>query len=152
MEELMEPNSASRGRGTSIRPWGLAAAALIAGAIVPAIVALALLVSVALHRPLLARAAQRRRGLSAARLTIVWAVAMVVIAVAQGAGAILGIASIATPAGFVARSGFALAVEAVALVATAVYLTAPPRRLGPGGGAVRTTKRAGCERSGVAKR
>ena len=118
--------------GEQVRHWGLSAVGLIAGAIVPAAVAVALLVSLAVHRPLVARAAGPPGGSTATRLTIAWALTMVAIAAVQGAGAILGMASITTPAGLAARSGFALAVEAVALVATAMYLTAPSHRLGAG--------------------
>jgi hypothetical protein len=128
---MMTPYVADRGRkGTRVHPWGLYAVGLIAGAIVPAALALALLASVALHRPLLARAAQPHRGVSATRLTVAWTLALATIAAVQGASAILGMESITTPAGFAARSGFALAVEAVALVSTAMYLKSPSRRAG----------------------
>ena len=127
----MKPDSAERGRhGAQIQTWVLYAVGLIAGANVPAAVAVALLVSVARHRPLLAQAARGHRGVSATRLTIVWALALVAIAAVQGAGAVLGMASITTLAGLAARAGFALAAEAVLLVATAMYLTAPSHRLG----------------------
>jgi hypothetical protein len=129
----MKPESADLGReATRIQTWGLYAVGLIVGAIVPAVLALALLASVALHRPLLARAARPHRGVSATRLTVAWALALATIAAVQGASAILGMESITTPVGFAARSGFALAVEAVALVSTAMYLKSPSHRPGPG--------------------
>jgi hypothetical protein len=129
----MKPGSNYHGRhGIRTQTWAPSVAGLAAGAVVPAIVAVALLVSVALHRPLLARAARQRRDFSAVRLTIAWGLVMAVIAAAQGAGAILGIASIATTAGLVARTGFALAVEAVAILATAMYVMTLSRPLGPG--------------------
>jgi hypothetical protein len=128
---MTKPYVADRGRkGTRIQPWGFYAVGLIVGAVVPAAVAVALLASVALHRPVLARAARPHRA-SATRLTIVWALTMVTIAAVQGAGAMLGMWSVITPAGLAARSGFAVAVEAVALVSTAMYLPAASHRPGP---------------------
>lgn len=103
--------------------WVLTAGGPVAGALVPAAVAVALFVSVALHRPLLARAARGRGGRTATRLTIGWALALSAIAAAQVAGAVLGMGAITSPGGLAARTGFALALEAVLLVATAVYLT-----------------------------
>lgn len=129
---MMKPYVADRGQtGTRIQPWGLYAVGLIVGAVVPAAVAVALLASVALHRPVLARAARPHRA-SATRLTIVWAPTMVTIAAVQGAGAILGMWSVITPAGLADRSEFAVVVEAVALVSTAMYLTAASHKPGLG--------------------
>jgi len=127
----MKLGPADRDRdGTRVRTWALSAVGLIAGANVPAVVAVALLFSVALRRPLLARVAQPDRGVSATRLTIAWALGLATIAAVQGAGAVLGMASITTPEGLATRAAFALAAEAVLLVATAIYLKTPSLRPG----------------------
>jgi hypothetical protein len=108
---------------------------LIAGAVVPAVVAVVLFVSVAMHRPVLVRTARGISGAAASRLTLAWALALTAIAAVQAGGAVLGMGSITTPLGFAARTGFALAVEAAMLVASTVYLTGPSRKHDPGPGA-----------------
>ena len=128
--DTMEQDHAGRARDEArIQTWVLCAVGLIAGANVPAVVAVALLVSVGAHRPLLARVTRTHRGANATRLTLVWALALFAIAAMQGAGAALGMSSITTLTGLVARAGFALAAEAVLFIATAMYLTAPSHRL-----------------------
>jgi hypothetical protein len=108
-------------------------AGLIAGALVPAVVAVVLFVSLAVHRPLLARAVRGDGGAAAARLTLAWALALAAIAAVQAAGAMLGMGSITSPLGLAARTGFALAVEAAMLVASTFYLTVSSRKQDQGG-------------------
>lgn len=95
---------------------------LILAALVPALFGLALLVSAAIRRPLLARALATSDGIAAARLTIVWGIALLAIAAGQLAGALAGFGSITSPAGMASRFGFALAAETLLLGASAAYL------------------------------
>jgi hypothetical protein len=86
--------------------------------------AAALFVSLALRRPLLA--IRTNNPTSATRLTIGWAFALVAIAAIQLGGSLLGMASITSPGGLVARTGVGLAAEAVMLIATKTYLRSQP--------------------------
>jgi hypothetical protein len=102
----------------------LIAAGLVAGALVPAAVAAALLVSLPLRRPLLA--VRTNDPKSATRLTVAWALALVAVAAIQLGGSLLGMASITSPGDVAARTGVGLAAEAVMLVATQTYLRSRP--------------------------
>jgi hypothetical protein len=95
---------------------------LIPSALVPGVFAVALLVSPAIRRPLLARVLTTSDGIAAARLTIAWGIALLGIAAGQLAGALAGFGSITSPAGFVSRFGFALAVETILLAPSVAYL------------------------------
>jgi hypothetical protein len=77
---------------------------LILAALVPAVFGLALLVSAAIRRPLLARPLPTNVRSAAARLTPVWGIALLAIAAGQLAGALAGFGSITSPAGFAAAS------------------------------------------------
>jgi hypothetical protein len=118
----------------SVRPPRLAglAIALIVSALVPALVAVALLVSAALRRPLLARYLRPSARAAAAPLTIAWGVALLAIAAVQVTGAIVGLGSITTPGGLAARTGVALAAELIVLAASAGYLARLHPRSGVG--------------------
>jgi hypothetical protein len=116
--------------GERLPSRAVVAVGMIVGALVPAVMAVALFASAAFHRPALARIVRPSRGPAAARLTIAWALALTGIAAVQAAGALIGLGSISSPVGLAARTGFGLAAEAVLLVATAVYLTRPTRQLG----------------------
>lgn len=108
---------------------------LIAGALVPAVVAVVLFVSLAAHRPLLLRAGRGSSATAATRLTLAWALALIAIAAVQAVGAVLGMGSITSPLGLAARTGFALVVEAAMLVASTLYLTVSSRKQDRGAGA-----------------
>jgi hypothetical protein len=64
-----------------------------------------------------ARALTTNDGIAASRLTIVWGIALMAIAAGQLAGALVGLGSITSPAGFATRIGFALAAETILLAA-----------------------------------
>jgi hypothetical protein len=117
------------------RDRALLIGSLIAGAFVPAVGAIVLFVSLAVRRPLLARAVRGNRAAAATPLTLAWALGLTAIAAVQAAGAALGLGSITSPRGLAARTGLALAVEAAMLVASVFYLTASPRKPRPGAGA-----------------
>ena len=97
-------------------------AGLILAALVPAAFGLALLVSAAISRPLMARALMTTDRVAATRLTIAWGIALLGIAGGQLAGTLAGFGSITSPPGFAARLGFALAAETILLGASAAYL------------------------------
>ena len=100
---------------------GRVAGGLIVAALVPAVFGLALLVSVAVRRPLLARVLATTER-PAARLTLAWGIALLAIAAGQLAGALAGFGSITSPTGFATRFGLALAAETILLGASAAYL------------------------------
>ena len=100
---------------------GRVAGGLIVAALVPAVFGLALLVSVAVRRPLLARVLATTER-PAARLTLAWGIALLAIAAGQLAGALAGFGSITSATGFATRFGFALAAETILLGASAAYI------------------------------
>ena len=100
---------------------GRVAGGLIIAALVPAVFGLALLVSAAVRRPLLTRVVATPEG-PAARLTLVWGIALLAIAAGQLAGALAGFGSITSATGFATRFGFALAAETILLGASAAYI------------------------------
>ena len=95
---------------------------LALAAVLPAVFAVVFLVSAALHRPVLGRALPGSKGEIAQQLTVVWGIVLLVIAVFQGAGALIGIGSIASASGLAIRFVFALLVELVVLGGSLVYL------------------------------
>ena len=117
----------------------LAAAALVS-AVIPAAVGLAFLISLAIHRPLVAVAARRwpwLAGRPAAQpphriltgLTAAWGIGLLAAGAVQGAGALTGGPALTSPGGFAARALIALAVEAILAVLTIAWLH---RRPAPG--------------------
>jgi hypothetical protein len=84
---------------------------LLVAALVPVLVALALLGSALVHRPLLGRT----------RMTVVWGIGLLVIGGLQGAAELAGL-SLTDPVGIAARTLGALALEAVLYVASNAYL------------------------------
>jgi hypothetical protein len=118
---------------------GLAAAALVS-AVIPAAAGLAFLISLAIHRPLVAVAARRwpwLTGHPAAQpphrtltgLTAAWGIGLLVAGAVQGAGALTGGPALTSPGGFAARALIALAIEAILAVLTIAWLR---RRPAPG--------------------
>ena len=95
---------------------------LALAAVLPAVFAVVFLVSAALRRPVLGPAPPQSKGEIAQRLTVVWGIALVIIAAFQGAGALVGVGSITSAAGLAARFAFALAAEIILLGATLLYL------------------------------
>jgi hypothetical protein len=133
---------------------GLAAAALVS-AVIPAIAGLAFVISLAARRPLVAVAARRwpwLTGRPAAQpshriltgLTAAWGIGLLAAAAVQGAGAITGGLTFASPAGFAARALIALAVEAILAVLTIAWLRRTPA---PGPQARSASPPPGLERS-----
>jgi hypothetical protein len=123
----------------------LGAAALL-GAVIPAAVGLAFLISLAARRPLIAVVAQRWPWLACrpaaqprhrahTRLTAAWAIGMVAAAAVQGAGAITGGLALTSLAGFTARALIALFAEAVLAAVTIVGLRRDPAQRQPVGSA-----------------
>jgi hypothetical protein len=131
------PTPQTRPRAATVA--GLAAAALLS-AVIPAAAGLAFLISLAIHRPLVAAAARRwpwltghpaaqpsHRTLTA--LTAAWGTGMLAAGAVQGAGALTGGPALTSPGGFAARALIALAVEATLAVLTIAWLH---RRPAPG--------------------
>jgi len=115
---------------------GLAAAALVS-AVIPAAAGLAFLISLAIHRPLVAVAARRwpwLTGRPAAQpphralvgLTAAWGTGLLAAAAVQGAGALTSGPALTSPGGFAARALIALAVEAILAVLTIAWLRRSP--------------------------
>jgi hypothetical protein len=100
---------------------------VILAALLPAVFGVALLLSVWMRRPLLARALKPSEQAKAAPLTIAWGFALLAIASVQMAGALAGFGAIASPTGLAARTGFALVAEALLLGASMGYLARSPR-------------------------
>ena len=106
-------------------------AAVIVGALLPVLVALVLLGSALVHRPLLGRlvgrwpalaraaAVERRRVVT--RLTVAWGVGLLAIGGLQGVAELAGL-SITDPVGFTVRTLASLALEAVLFMASVAYL------------------------------
>jgi hypothetical protein len=95
---------------------------LVLAAALPAVFAVVFLVSAALRRPVLGPALPQSQGEVAQRLTVLWGIALLLIAAFQAAGALVGIGSLASAAGVAARLAFALAAEIVLLGGTLLYL------------------------------
>ena len=105
--------------------------AVIVGAVLPVLVALVLLGSALLNRPLLGRlvdrwpalaraaAVERRRVVT--RLTVAWGVGLLAIGGLQGVAELAGL-SITDPVGFTVRTLGSLALEAVLFIASVAYL------------------------------
>ena len=115
---------------------GLAAAALVS-AVIPAAAGLAFLISLAIHRPLVAVAARRwpwLTGRPAAQpphralvgLTAAWGIGLLAAGAVQGAGALTGGPALTSPGGFAARALIALAIEAILAVLTIAWLHRTP--------------------------
>ena len=131
----MHPAPATRQRPSATTLVGLAAAALI-GAVIPAAVGLAFLISLAARRPLVAVAARRwpwltgyqatppRRAISG--LTAAWGIGLLAAAAVQGAGAITGGLTFTSPASFAARALIALVIEAILAALTITWLRRTP--------------------------
>ena len=106
-------------------------AAVIVGALLPVLVALVLLGSALLHRPLLGRLIGRWPALARAaadegscvvtRLTVAWGIGLLLIGALQGAAELVGL-SIIDPVGIVVRTLGSLALEAALYVASTAYL------------------------------
>jgi hypothetical protein len=117
-----------------------ALAAGIVASLLPLVFGAAFLVSVVIHRPLVAMLARRWPSLSGgpldqesprirsalSRITTVWGVVLLAIGILQGVGAIVAGLSITNPASFAARTLFALAVLIVMSIGTAAYLRRRP--------------------------
>ena len=135
----MHPTPAPRQRPRVTTVAGLAIAAL-GSAVIPAAAGLAFLISLAIHRPLVAVAARRwpwLTGRPAAQpphralvgLTAAWGTGLLAAGAVQGAGALTGGPALTSPGGFAARALIALAVEAILAVLTIAWLH---RRPAPG--------------------
>jgi hypothetical protein len=105
---------------------GPRAIALLGASLVPVAFGAVLLVSAIVGRPLLAKSVVTRSRASDFsdhwRLTVLWGVGLLVLGVAQFAGAAEGVMSITNPIGLVTRTLFALASELLLIVATMAYL------------------------------
>jgi len=134
----MHPTPATRQRPAGTTVAGLAAAALIT-AVIPAAAGLALLISLAARRPLVAVAARRwpwltgrlaapppRRTLTG--LTVAWGIGLLAAGAVQGAGAITGGLTLTSPGSFAARALIALAIEAILAALTIAWLHRSPAR------------------------
>ena len=132
----MHPTPAPRQRPRVTTVAGLAIAAL-GSAVIPAAAGLAFLISLAARRPLVAAAARRwpwLTGHPAAQpshrtltgLTAAWAIGLLAAAAVQGAGAITGGLTFASPASFAGRALIALAVEAILAAITIAWLRRHP--------------------------
>ncbi|MBV9684847.1 MAG: hypothetical protein JO046_23850 [Solirubrobacterales bacterium] len=97
-------------------------AGLVLAAALPAVFAVVFLVSAALRRPVLGPALPQSQGEIAQRPTVVWGIALLVIAAFQGAGALVGVGSITSAAALGARFAFAMTAEIVLLGGTLLYL------------------------------
>jgi hypothetical protein len=104
------------------------ALALLAGAIAPVLIAVALLASVALHRPFLARYLESdtredcpETGL-ARRLTLIWGIGLLLIGGMQAAFSTTANLSLLGPLDILIRTFGALALEGVLLTVTALYI------------------------------
>ena len=105
--------------------------AVIVGALLPVLVALVLLGSALLNRPLLGRVVRRWPALARAvtaegrgvvtRMTVVWGIGLLAIGVLQGAAELAGL-SITDPVGIVVRTVGSLALEALLYRASNAYL------------------------------
>ena len=132
----MHPIPAIRNRPPATTLVGLAAAALVS-AVIPAAAGLVFLISLAARRPLVAVAARRwpwltghpagpppRRTLTG--LTAAWGIGLLAAAAVQGAGALTGGPSFASPGSFATRTLIALAAEVILAVLTIVWLHRSP--------------------------
>jgi hypothetical protein len=113
-----------------------ALAAGIVASLLPIVFGAAFLVSVVIHRPLVAVLARRWPSLSGgpldqesprirsalSRITTVWGVVLLAVGILQGVGAIVAGLSITNPASAAVRTLFALAVLIVMTIGTAAYL------------------------------
>jgi len=115
---------------------GLTAAAIV-GAVIPALVGLAFLISLATRRPLIGAAVRRWPWLTSyppgdlsrrtqAGLTAAWGIGLLAAAAVQAAGAITGGLTITSPASFTTRALIALATEAALAVITIIWLHRKP--------------------------
>jgi hypothetical protein len=131
----MHPIPASRNRPPATLA-GLAAAALVS-AVIPAAAGLAFLISLAARRPLVAVAARRWPWLTGrpatppphrtlTGLTAAWGIGLLAAAAVQGAGALTGGLTFASPASFTARALIALAAEAILAAVTIAWLHRNP--------------------------
>ena len=115
---------------TRLPIWTLVAL-LFVGALLPVLVALVLLGSALLNRPLLGRVVRRWPALARAvtaegrgvvtRMTVVWGIGLLAIGVLQGAAELAGL-SITDPVGIVVRTVGSLALEALLYRASNAYL------------------------------
>ena len=132
----MHPTPATRQRPPATTLAGLTAAALIS-AVIPAAVGLAFLISLAIHRPLVAVAARRWPWLAGrpaaqpphrtlTRLTAAWGIGLLAAGAVQGAGALTGGPALTSPGGFAARALIALAAEAILAALTIAWLRRRP--------------------------
>jgi hypothetical protein len=110
--------------------------AAVAAALVPVVFGVAFLVSVLIHRPLVAVLARRWRWLAGvsldmdspgiqpalSRVTTVWGVVLLAVGILQGIGAMMAGLSITNPASVAVRTLFALAVLAAMSIGTSAYL------------------------------
>lgn len=113
---------------TTFRPWTISTVlALLAGAIAPVLVAIALLVSLARHRPLGARYLEPLppEGASpdiARRITLIWGIGLLLIGALQAMFSTMSGLSLLDPFNIVARILGALALETALLTGTTLYL------------------------------
>jgi hypothetical protein len=132
----MHPTPATRNRPPATTLAGLAAAALVS-AVIPAAAGLALLISLAARRPLVAVAARRWPWLTGrpavqppqrtlTGLTAAWGLGLLAGAAVQGAGALTGGLTFTSPASFTARALIALAAEAILAAITIARLHRSP--------------------------
>jgi hypothetical protein len=105
--------------------------ALLVGALLPVLVALVLLCSALVNRPLFGRLVPRWPALAQAaavdgravvrRMTVLWGIGLLVIGAVQGAAELVGL-SITDPGGIIVRTLGSLALEAVLSIASTAYL------------------------------
>jgi hypothetical protein len=132
---------------TSARPGkpaltvAILAAAAIAAAVLPVVAGIVFLVSLAARRPLMTAVARRwpvprRRppgqdaafdGRAMSRLTAVWGITLLAAGGLQGLAEVTAGLTITDPAGFTVRTLLAVAVEAVLIAGTVIYLRRQPR-------------------------
>jgi hypothetical protein len=104
---------------------------LVVGALLPVLVALVLLCSVLVNRPLVGRLVHHWPALAHAmavdgravvtRITVVWGIGLLVLGALQGAAELVGV-SITDPGGIIVRTLGSLALEAGLYIASSAYL------------------------------
>jgi hypothetical protein len=129
------PGSSREAARKLLKFLGLTAAAVITASL-PIVFGLVMLISAALHRPLVASVLRRwprlagpippadpaRLHAAAARLTIVWGIGLVIVGLLQGIGAVTAGLSVTNPASLAIRTLAALLILVVMAIRTVTYL------------------------------